>query len=380
MKRKTSIIFLGVCCVTIAITCKKPYSPRATNTDNKFLVIDGVILNSMDSPTVFRLSRTVRLTDSTTESSPETAATVSVEGSNGEHFSFTEQPAGIYKSNPLSLSYSSQYRLKIKTSSGDAYLSDFVSVSRTPPIDSITWEQQNDVSIYVNTHDPSANTRYYRWDFVETWQYRSTYNRSIAEKNGIIYYVDSSNQTYNCWSTQPSANILVASTVALDADIVSRQPVALIAQNDDRIGVRYSILVKQYALTQDAYEYFSILKKNTENLGSIFDAQPTQLSGNLHSVTRPSEVVVGFVAASSASQQRIFIDNSQVTNWNTVYNGEDCAQKLISQDPNDFRFYSYADTSYAPYHYVSPGGIEIAKRSCVDCSTRGGTTIKPSFW
>ena len=380
MKRVLYIIFLLSFCAIIDIDCRKLYNPPAINADNKFLVVDGVLINSTDSPTVFRLSRTIRLTDSTTASSPETGATVTIEGSNGENFSFTEESGGIYISSPLVLNYLNQYRLKISTANGDQYLSDYVPVSQTPAIDSITWEQQNDVTLYANTHDPSKNEKYYRWDFVETWQYRSTYERTIAQSNGIIYYVDSTTQTYNCWSSDQSTEILLGSTIALGQDVVSRQPIALIPQSDDKIGTRYSILVKQYALTQDAYQYFNILKKNTENLGSIFDAQPTQLSGNIHSVINPSEVVIGYVAASSVTQQRIFIDNSQLDNWNAFYNGQDCELKLISQDPNDFRSYSYDDTSYAPYHYVSPDGLEIAKISCVDCRTRGGTAIKPSFW
>lgn len=344
------------------------------------MVIDGTLINSMDSPTVFTLSRTVRLTDSTFSSSSETGAIVSVEGSNGENFSFSEEPGGMYISNPLILNYSEQYRLKIITSNGEQYLSDYVQVNQTPAIDSISWQQQTDVSIYANTHDPSKNAKYYRWDFVETWQYQSTYERSIAEKNGIIYYVDSTTQTYNCWSSHPSSDILLGSSIALSQDVISRQPIQFIPKDDNKLNVRYSILVKQYALTAGAYQYFSILKKNTESLGSIFDAQPTQLSGNIHSVTNPLEVVVGYVTAASVTQKRIFIDNKQLSDWNDTYIGQDCALKLISQDPNNFRLYSYPDTSYAPYHYVSPGGIEIAKTSCVDCARRGGTTKKPSFW
>ncbi|MGH2564835.1 MAG: DUF4249 domain-containing protein, partial [Ginsengibacter sp.] len=349
--------------------CKKSYNPPAIKVDNKFLVIDGVLVNSPDSPSIFTLSRTIKLTDSTFSSSAETGAVVSVEGKNGENFSFTEQAGGIYKAGPLILNNSEQYRLKITTTNGDEYQSDYVPVSQTPAIDSITWQQQNDVTIYANTHDQSNNTKYYRRDFTETWQYRSTYDRTIAETNGIIYYVDSTTQTYNCWSNDVSAEILLGSTVALSQNIISMQPITLISQNDDKIAIRYSILVKQYAITQEAYQYFSILKKNTENLGSIFDAQPTQLSGNIHSVTNPSEVVIGYVTASSVSQQRIFIENSQLNNWPAVYNGQDCGLKLIPQDPTDFRLYSYTDTSYAPYHFVSPDGIEIAKRSCVDCIT-----------
>ncbi len=361
-------------------SCKKSYNPPAIQVNNKFLVVEGILIKSIDSPTVIRLSRTVKLTDSTFTSSPETGAKVFVEGNTGENFPLVEKAGGVYISNPLSLNYSNQYRLKITTTNGNEYMSDYVDAKQTPPVDSITWQQQNDVTINVNTHDPLNNTKYYQWDFVETWQYTSTYNRTIAESNGLIYYVDSANQSYNCWKSDVSSDILIGSTVALSKDLVSREPITIIPQNSEKIGIRYSILVKQYGLTEAAYQYLRILKTNTETLGSIFDAQPTQLVGNIHSVTNPSEIVIGYITASSLQQQRIFISNNQLSNWNWVYNGTDCRLISIDQNPNNFLIYNYPDTSYAPYYFISPGSIQLAKKVCVDCTLRGGTTPKPSYW
>jgi hypothetical protein len=380
MKKLLNSILKFIFCTGVFMSCKKAYNPPASQINYKYLVIDGVLANSPDSPSVIRLSRTVQLTDTTTSSTPEAGAKVSVQGSSGEIFSFTEMPVGIYKSIPLTLNYNEQYRLRITTSGGGQYESDYVPVKQTPPIDSITWKQQNAVTISANTHDPANNAKYYRWDFVETWQYTATFDRTIAESNGMIYYVESTTQTYNCWSSDNSTDILLGSTVALSQDVISEAPIALIPQNSEKIGIRYSILVKQYALTEEAYQYFQVLKKNTENLGSIFDAQPTQLVGNIHSVTNPSEIVIGFITASSVQQQRIFISNNQLNNWNWVYNGEDCRLISIAQNPNNFLIYNYPDTSYAPYYFISPSNIQLAKKVCVDCSVRGGTTNKPPYW
>jgi hypothetical protein len=42
--------------------------------------------------------------------------------------------------------------------------------------------------------------------------------------------------------------------------------------------------VYQYALTKDQYDYWTELKKNSEQLGTLFDAQPSQLNSNIHSM------------------------------------------------------------------------------------------------
>jgi hypothetical protein len=362
------------------ISCKKAYSPPATNINYKYLVVNGTILNSPDSPTVITVSRTVQLTDSTTASSPEPGATVSIQGKNGEAYPLRETTGGRYISTPLILNYTEQYQLKITTSNGSRYASDFVPVLKTPAIDSVTWQQENGVGLYVSTSDPSNNIKYYRWDYLETYQYQSKFDRTIAEKNGLIYFVDSTNQTYNCWRNDNANNILIASTAALNNSVVVGAPLTTILQNSVKLAVRYSILVKQYAITADAFQYLDVLKKNTETLGSIFDAQPTQLSGNVHCITNPQEIVIGYVMASSAEQQRIFISQTQLSRWNYVYDGPSCDEVVITQNTGNFLSYNYADTSFAPYYFISPNLLDLAKKPCVDCTTKGGSTVKPAFW
>ena len=383
MKRLLNILFLLIVSGVIYISCKKSYSPPAINIDYRYLTIDGSLINSVDSPSVITLSRTARLTDSSLAYNPETGATVSVEDSAGGSFAFAETGGGRYRSNPLSLNPSDKYRLKITTSSGEDYVSDYVAVKQTPPIDSVTWQQNNDVMIYLYTHDPSNDTKYYRWDFTETWQYEAPLQAELSQTNGVLFYVDATDQTFDCWRSLNSSAILVGTSIALNQDVINKAPITIVQQNTQKISIRYSILVRQYAIAPDAYQYFSVLKKNSENLGSIFDAQPTQLVGNIHSVKNPSEVVVGFFTASSVQQQRIFISKYQVSNWNFVDSNAECKQMTIDHAPlpnPEFYVYDYPDTSYYPYYFCGASCLTIAKRECVDCRLKGGVNQKPSYW
>jgi hypothetical protein len=379
MKSLLSAIFLMGFWILCSTGCKKPYAPPAILEDKKFLVIDGALINSIDSPSVLTLSRTTKLTDSTTASSPEAGATVLVEGNNGERFAFTEQPNGIYSANHIVLSTANKYRLSIVTAKGDQYLSDYVEVKQTPPIDSITWEQLNDVTIYVNSHDPLKSTTYYKWDFIETWQYRAQLEAELGEKDGLMFWTDSTNQMYNCWSTSNSKDILLGSSAAMSEDVISKAPLTTIFQNTERLAIRYSILVKQYALSQEAYQYLQVLKKNTEQLGSIFDAQPTQLSGNIYCVNKPSEIAIGFFTASSVQQKRLFIDKNEVPGWNFAITGRTCDIITTDQDPTNFFAYHYPDPEFGPY-YFSGSSIVLTRRSCLDCRLKGGSNKKPAFW
>ncbi len=367
--------------ILIISQCKKPYQPAAILAKNNYLVVDGFINTATNGITTITLSRTRNLSDTITNI-PELQAHVTIESNAGATYPLNEQGNnGIYISSTLNLDTSQQYKLNISTYDGNKYASDFVSCKSTPPIDSVTWYQNNNVYIFVNTHDPANNTHYYRWKYIETWEYHSQYDAELGLRNDtILFRYDSTNEVHVCYSTDYSANILLGSSAALSQDVISNAPITEVIQNDDKIVVRYSILVQQYALTSDAYQYWQIIQKNTQQLGTLFDLQPSQLVGNIHSLSNASEPVIGFVSATATTEKRIFIDHSELTNW--MYNNQEdypCPMLTIDQDPNDFRIYHYADPTFVPLYYVNLG-IVITKRECVDCTLRGGTRVKPGYW
>jgi len=132
--------------------------------------VDGTIV--VGSPGVIRLSRTLNLVDSI-RSKPEMNAQVRIESEGGSVFELLPAEDGEYKTDQHPSDTDERYRIRINTSDGSEYLSAFVPVKQSPPIDSLEWEENNDIFIYVNTHDPGGNTRYYRWEFEETSQYQA---------------------------------------------------------------------------------------------------------------------------------------------------------------------------------------------------------------
>jgi Domain of unknown function (DUF4249) len=202
--------------------CRQVYNPPATQNNPYILVVDGIILSGNDS-TDITLSRTRSLTDQT-PSVRETGAKVSVVGATGVEYQLAEEGNGLYSINQLQLDTSQQYQLKIITTDGNEFRSDLNSVRTSPPIDSVFWSQDSsyNVNIYLNTHDPTNNTKYYRWDFVETWEYHSAYNSFLELVNDTPVFRDLSNQIYRCYQTQNSSTINVDNTSRLSSDVASR--------------------------------------------------------------------------------------------------------------------------------------------------------------
>lgn len=368
------------------ISCRHAYNPPAIQSNDRLLVVSGFINTGQNVVTTINLARSQNLSDSTATANPEPHAQISIEAQNGNSYALHELGNGNYSSDSLNLDYSTDYRLRIITSDGKNYLSDFVQAKQTPAIDSVSWEQKvnaftnsNDVTIFVNTHDPQNNTLYYHWDFIETWEYKSTLSTPYGLEGNNIIIKDKSTETDSCWHTANSNIINVGTSVALKSDVISHQPITTILQNDERISVRYSILVQQYALSKDAYQFRLNLQNNTQLMGSIFDPQPSQLSGNIHCVTNPNEPVIGYLSASSVEVKRIFIAKNDVADWKYPGIPTECKSKYADQNPGSYLNFNYSDTTYYPY-YFSSGALIVAKVFCLDCRWWGGTTKRPSFW
>src|SRR4030095_1026411 len=270
-----------------------------------------------------------------------------------------------------------EYRLRIKNS-GKEYLSDWVKTIFNPPLDSISWEEQADgVHIYVNTNDPTNTTKYFRWDYNETWEIRSLYFSQFIYANGALRpRILPGEDVSVCWKYSPSTGIFLANSSRLQSGIISQAPIVFIPRHDEKLFVRYSIIAKQYAMEKDAYNFFEILKKNTEDIGSFFGPLPSELKGNIHCVTNPDEPVIGFVTSSSVTQKRIFINSSEVSNW-IIY--PYCEELVVANRPDSIA--QVANSWIAILYYDFPENKYLFTTPyCGDCKSRGGANVKPTYW
>jgi hypothetical protein len=359
----------------LAIGCKKPYSPTVSESVNTILVVEGTIAVGANAENRFLLSRLRPLQD-TTLNDPEPGARITIESQTGQSWTLAEKEPGTYLST-ITLPLNVQYRLKVQTSNGRQYETDFLAVKNTPPIDSVTWRQPHDVEIFVHTHDPSNNTKYYRWEYTETWEYHAFYDSNLDFVNGAVIFIEPKDYKYACYSSESSGSIIINNTTALTEDVISYQPILTLPNPSPKASYKYSILVRQVGLPEDAYKFWNILRKNTELTGTLFDPQPSQLPGNIRSVTDPSEKVIGFVSAGQVQEKRIFIRNAELPGWPQMP-AEDSVCKVVDANPNAIEFLKQ-DTTYGPA-YFQAGALMVAKKQCMDCRRRGGSLTRPPFW
>jgi hypothetical protein len=374
-----------LCFFTVIILwrCKDPYISPYVSPPTGYLVVEGYI--SGNTATQFTLSKTLPLPGDSAIPT-ENGATVQVEGNDNSVYPLHGQGNGVYSSvDTLALNPQVQYRLRIGRSNGEQYLSSFVQYKPTPPFDSVSWVNTNGtVQIYANTHDPSNNTRYYQWEYFQIWEYHSAEASQYVFVPGsppkVIERPDSL-QIYTCWEQGNSTNLLLGNTTKLAQDLVFEAPLVAIPPNNVELSVLYTILVKQYALTADGYNFLSIMQKNTESLGSIFDVQPSTTVSNIQCLTNSKEQVIGWVSAGTVQQQRIWITRAQVPS-NYIY---ECQRPdtVLGQDSLTITR-DFGSGLFTPIYFDAPPAKEVGWQSnfsgCVDCRLQGGTTVKPSIW
>jgi hypothetical protein len=375
-------------CLVLAIGCIEPYTPEVSSSSQEILVIDSFFNTNGESEIKLTLSQSIYETD---EPKAVTSATVQVEGSNGTRYSFVESSPGTYITSQKNLSLNVNYRLLVTTFDNKTYASPFVLASPSPEIDSLTWEvtKDNGVQIYANSRDIENKTKRYLWKYTETWLYTSAFQSSYYWSNGSIIAREQDDDIYRCYQTEYSTKILYSTTESLAQDIVSKFLVTSIPEKSERISNKYSILVTQFGLTQEGLDYWTQLKKNTENLGTLFDPQPSIITGNIQNVKDPNEVVLGFFSAGVSSEKRIFIPVEELTrlsflNYETIY--KDCSSTLLETFLIPTWRGSSFETVIGPVYSTPIGGppqllgYAKAPKECVDCRRKNGTNVKPSFW
>ena len=380
----------------LIISCKQAYTPPAITSSGSYLVVEGVINNSSDS-TIIKLSNTVNISDSVS-SLPVLHATVAVQGDQNVTYPLTEKSNGSYFTTNLNLDNAHKYRLIITTTDKKQYYSDYTPVLNSPPLDSVYYTLSNNrVNINTATHDANNTIKFYRWDYKETWIIRSAYFSYYKSNGDTVLPRDVVNDNvYQCWAHYNSSTIVLNSTAKLNESILTNNIITFFPQNSEKLGNRYSILVKQYALSTDAYNFWTNLKKNTEKLGSIFDAQPSQINGNIHCLTNPAEPVIGYISVGSVATKRIYIDHEQLPIIATDFPFSDCVVNPLlykyyppgskTYENQIAMFINYKKGKFSPlipldaiYKDNKIVGYTASTPFCADCTLRG-TNRKPDFW
>ncbi|MEJ0031023.1 MAG: DUF4249 domain-containing protein [Bacteroidota bacterium] len=234
------------------------------------MVVDGHI--DADGTASVILSRSIPL-DGKRDPPGETGADVTIESSGGEIFSLHEKAVGSYSASGLVVDRTSTYTLHIVTSDNE-YRSTPMQIYPTPPIDSIYWTVSgaDRLEIRTDSHNTDPNsTGYYLLNAIETYQYHAPVYAHWHMVNHVVTPRDV--DVYTCYLDERTPNV-ITSTKGLREDRLTGIRVSVIERSSPKISVRYSILVRQMAVSQEEYTYQRLLVASTEQQASLFAQVP----------------------------------------------------------------------------------------------------------
>ena len=388
--KHTKTYFILWILLPLFISCTEPFNLKSIDFEDA-LIIEAIITDEVKQQKI-KLSRTFSLEEFT--SAPENGATVMVSDGNQNSCEFQETSSGVYTStNAFAAMPNRDYTLSITTKNGKQYKSDPTQLPSAVPINNLhaSREVNQDVggenmSILIDGFNPSANSKYFRYEYEETYEIVAP-----AWVDGEFTVSNSGQLSWNelccrpenikvCYNTVVSDTILQVNTDNFSAGESSAFPIREISRDDAIIRTRYSILVKQYAQSLEAFTFYKILNKFSSSDNLFSQNQPGFFSGNLYSVDNKNEKIVGFFDVSSVSIERIFFNYSDFfPNESLPPYFVDCTSFLI-EDLNLLKEKVVEGSVVYFTPNSTPEGIPyVVNAACGDC-TKLGSNIKPEFW
>ena len=369
----------------IWVSCIVPYEPEELVDLNDIIVVEGNI--SLTGPFSIRISRSAPISSDQYGQKTmkcERNAHVYVRDKQGRTYS----PDSVTAEGEYLFDFSEQYpdqreeyQLIVESQDGRTYETDFRKSRHSSnmelhyKIDTLAEK----VSIYVNSHDVDGKSKYYYWQYSETWDYVSQMPAyCYFDVSGIKETPHSRPWMYRCWDSHESSEILLIETSSLAEDRIRDLEIHTINFRDIRITQHYTIEVIQTVLDNDAYRYMENMRKNSYDIGDLFSPQPNEISGNIRCITDPSVRAIGFVSVCNSIRKRLYINCIGLPGYIREPMPEDT---LVPLDAKLTTMLSLIQQGYTP-HTIDP----IEKVSywnltrCIDCRSKGGKPVVPPFW
>lgn len=391
IKNKLPIFLMGIW----FYGCIEPFEGSFVDFENA-LVIEATITNEMKQQRVI-LSRTYEF--EADGPIAESNATVTVADDNGNTFVFQDSENGVYVSTQaFTAQPGTSYQLSVTTQDGRNYESNAVQVTAETSIDEVRAERitnnlgEDGMAILVDSFDPTGSSKNYRYEYEETYRVIAptwTPISLIGDPEGGCNVIKTPNITDEpiCYPTDFSNTIILASTDDLEEDRISNFMVRFIGRDNYIMSHRYSILVRQYVQSNEAFTFFETLNELSGSESLFSQTQPGFLQGNVFSTSNEDERVLGYFDVSSVSEQRIFF------NYDDFYPGEPLPPYVESCSPSTPPIATpggcvlrpilesgagiYAGDNAEPA--LGEGPFLVVSRVCGDCSVLGTSEI-PDFW
>ena len=210
------------------------------------------------------------------------------------------------------------------------------------------------------------------------------FNTSFKKHDNITY----------CWPTSSIEGINIATTQGLAINKIEKMPVynLNINSNGDKLLYKYSLLVKQCAISSEVYNTLRLVKDFSEDDATLFATQPGFVKGNMYNPNNKEERVIGLFYATEIKGRRIFILPHELDSkdYRIVSSlDENCGSIQIAVPnkncPGHPSFKALKDSLSSGKNIINVYKEDQETRyilsniPCLDCRVKG-SNIKPEWW
>jgi hypothetical protein len=380
-------------------SCVEPFDIKTT-TFESVLVVKATITSEIKHQQI-NLSRTFPLEEN--GPSEERYANIMIIDTQGNTFNFSEISPGKYISNEIFGAVSNtNYLLKIETADGKSYTSEQAQLTNSSQINNVYAESFEDgygATIFVDSYNSNGDSRFYKYEFEETYKIIapkwSIWDLEVISTNPPQFeLVLRDENTRVCYNTNYSKGIIQTETNNFSEDRVTKFPIRSLTVDDMEIAYRYSILVKQYVQSQEAYTFYKTLSELSNSESLFSQNQPGFFNGNIHLDNYPNEKIIGFFEVCSVSTKRIFIDPVELGLKMYFPRPYPSTCEYIAPQVNpprgDIQLHEYIQSKTLKFYeindgtsiepIVEPGGPYVmVPYACGDCTVIA-TNVVPEFW
>jgi hypothetical protein len=368
---------------TILSNCIEHYEPNIKGENGSKVVVSGEVINQ---PGYQMVSVSQASSIEKPEFIPLSGCIIEILDDLGNIFPLEEYEKGRYRVwiGEEMLQPGKAYCLSIITPSGDMITSAYDTMPECPEVDSFYYEREelptNDpdknirgVQFYVDLARNDQDSRFYRWNLEETWEYHAQYPVEYYYDGKVnrVFPPDYTNKV--CWSTEPVKSFFVLSMKDLTSNQYKRISLHFIDNTTTKLYIGYSVMLYQHAISESAFNFWEQLEINSVEHGNLYEKQPLPVVGNLTNLTYPDEDVLGFFGASSVNTKRIFIEGIKDMG---IYYDSLCHPTPLRRKWNE----EYEPSNYPVNFYYDGYRIMVIDPMCVNCTLLGGTIEKPEFW
>lgn len=388
--------------------CIEPYETNQEGRYDDRLVVEAVLTNEIAYQTI-KLSRTYSL-----ENSPrvvENGAVVKViEDGNVFHIYEEKQPGQYISTVKYSAKPNKDYKLSILLQNGKEYFSNAMQlpVESNSDFDLIPTKGRDKTGregVYIkyeNKNNASNNSSsYYRFDYSGTYKIEAPNWRSdkleVLSSSNMPRLVGKTNEIGKiCYGTDIGAKTFLRNAKDSEGNAVEPFDLNFLLKDDHRIYYRYSLNVRQYVISNEAYIYYKTLEDFSESDNLFSGTQPGNIVGNIFSNNNQSENVIGFFDVTRVFSKRVFfnytdffvktnplIDEFYFEPCEKSYpflESKGSSQPLSLNGMLSQGLVVFLSENFATPGPPLPGGpFQVVTKNCGDCSAYGNV-VKPSFW